>query len=132
MKEMILVSIMMSFGFQCFSQQNSEHFSSMVPSNSRYELLQPKGEYGSLFTIMLDKYEGKISRLEKSDTGYFYWDQMFIDDHPDDMKKEQSVNYQIFFSADGVLLTFLVNVNTGATWRLVKDNSTGLWWSTIK
>lgn len=132
MKWTFLLSNMMLVCCLCYCQQSNEHFSSAVPNNSRYELLQPNGEYGSLFTIMLDKYEGKISRLEKRDTGEFYWSQMFVDDHPDDVKKEQSVNYQVFFSADGVLLTFLVNVNTGATWRLSKDNTYGLWWSIIE
>ena len=122
----------MLVGLRCISQQSAEHFSSAVPNDSRYELLQATGEYGSLFTVMLDKFKGRVFRLVKRDTGDFFWEQMIVAEHPDDVQTDQVVNYQIFFSAHGILSTFLVNVNTGATWHLAKDNTYGLWWATIE
>jgi hypothetical protein len=122
----------MLVAIHCISQQSSELFSSAVPNDSRWEILQPKGDHGSLFKIILDKFEGRIFRLVKKDTGDFTWQKMVVADHPDDVKLEHKVNYQIFFSADGILLTFLLNVNTGATWRLEKDRTYGLWWSIIE
>jgi hypothetical protein len=97
MKETLLISIIMLVSLLCISQQSAEHFSSAVPNDSRYELLQPKGEYGSLFMVMLDKFEGRILRLVKKDTGNFTWEQMFVAEHPDDVQTDKTVNIKFSF-----------------------------------
>lgn len=43
------------------------------------------------------------------------------------------VNYQFMISGLGIRYTFLLNVNTGKTWQLVKDiDSDQLFWSPLQ
>jgi hypothetical protein len=46
--------------------------------------------------------------------------------------KENVINYQLFSSGQGIRYTFLLNTNSGLTWKLVSTNVGGLIFETVE
>jgi len=51
--------------------------------------------------------------------------------HPLDKRNDRRVNYQLFTSGIALRYTFLMNVNTGATWQKLETPEKDLVWSPI-
>jgi hypothetical protein len=97
-----------------------------VPADARFEIIQTNSNIRA--TLRLDKYTGTVYELVKNkdlvkakDEEYV-WSVTRRLQHPlDKTDSNATVNYQITTSAVGVRYTFLININTGATWKLAAD-----------
>lgn len=108
---------------------SSGHQRSDSPADARFEIVQsPLVARG---TFKLDKYTGTVSVLIQTQAGRFGWQVMHRAEHPLDKTIPGKVNYQIFSSALTAKATFLVNVNTGASWVLTEDRKQELWWDAV-
>ena len=97
-----------------------------VPADARFEIIQTSSNIRT--TLKLDKYTGMVFELVKTKDLVKVKDEEYVWSvtkrlqHPLDKTDSPSVvNYQITTSAVGVRYTFLININTGATWKLAAD-----------
>ena len=91
----------------------------------RYEIIQSK--LAAKGTFRLDTYTGEVCQLESDGNKSEIWHKLrripallqsvdsTIDGRP---------NYNLFLSTIAMRFTYLINVNTGATWELVEDKLT--------
>lgn len=105
------------------------HQKTSAPPEARFEFLQsPLAARG---TYKLDKYTGAVYQIVQTKDGHTVWREMLKLSHPLDKRNEGRVNYQLFTSGLAMKFTFLMNVNTGATWQLVETPQKDLVWSPI-
>jgi hypothetical protein len=118
--------------------QNSEQIyiiKTETSDSSRYEVIQ-----NSRTTLKLDKYTGTVFELLKSKDLVKTKDELYAWEAmkriPQDNDKNESlnrINYQIIALGTGIKYTFLININTGATWKLADDPSeTKNYWHPVK
>ena len=130
-KGIFLAMVLASLAYQGWSQQVYSHHISSAPETARYEIVQ--SEFGARTTLKIDKYTGDIYLLVLTKKEKLTWELMHTDVHFQDITIPDQVNYQIFISGLGPRSTFLMNVNTGATWQLTEDKETEiLFWSVLK
>jgi hypothetical protein len=98
----------------------------LAPADARFEIIQTNSNIRA--TLKLDKYTGTVYELVRNKDlvrardEEFAWSVTKRLQHPQDKTDSLSVvNYQITTSAVGVRYTFLININTGATWKLSAD-----------
>ena len=100
-----------------------------VCSNARFEIIQ--SSIAAKATYMIDKYFGfTFYAVENDSASTIKWELIKSELHPNDkVENINKVNYQLFISSISLRFTYLLNVNTGATWKLYKDSDTGeLFW----
>lgn len=98
------------------------------PAEARFELMQ--SEFGARFTIRVDRFAGQTSQLVIQEDSTLTWQDMPRLPHPlPDNQVAGRANYQVFSSGSGVRYTFIINVNTGATWQLSEDPLAGTFWA---
>ena len=102
---------------------------STAPLESRYELIQ--STIGAKGTYRLDKYTGDVHQMVVNKNEDKAWKAIGRLPHSLDVKREAKVNYQLFTSGLAMRFTYLININTGATWQLVEDQDKDLVWSPI-
>ena len=105
------------------------HQRSAVPLDARYEIVQSPLVSRAIFK--LDKYTGSVAVLTRAADGTFSWQAMLRADHPLDKMVPGKVNYEFFSSGLIASATFLINVNTGATWVLTEDPKHQLYWAAV-
>lgn len=106
-----------------------DHQKTSAPPESRFEFLQsPLAARG---TFKLDKHSGIVYQIIKTADDDTVWQEMPRRSHPLDKRNDGRVNYQMFTSGLAMKFTFLMNVNTGATWQLVETAQKDLVWSPI-
>ena len=102
--------------------------SSTVPESSRFEIVQSDKNASTILKV--DKYSGYVYHLEENTEGVF-WQLINAEMHPDNIIIPDQVNFQI--SISGLQYwTFLININSGITWRLIKDRKTGFLWTIVE
>ena len=127
MKKIILTLMLISLADLAFTQEIYHNQLSSAPDTSRFEIIQ--SELGVKITFLIDKYSGTIYQLVQGEKG-LTWQLMAIEKHILNKTTPGKVNYQIFTSGQGIKFTFLLNVNTGATWKLAEDKESGVtFWS---
>lgn len=97
-----------------------------APANARFEIIQTNANIRT--TLKLDKHTGTVYELIKNkdlvrakDEEYA-WAIIKRLSHPlDKTESANEVNYQITTSPVGVRYTFLINIHTGASWKLAPD-----------
>lgn len=97
-----------------------------APASARFEIIQTNSNIRT--TLKLDKFTGTVYELIKNkdlvrakDEEYA-WAIIKRLSHPlDKTESANEVNYQITTSPVGVRYTFLININTGASWKLAPD-----------
>ncbi|HEX8773896.1 MAG TPA: hypothetical protein VF735_09820 [Pyrinomonadaceae bacterium] len=97
-----------------------------APADARFEIIQTNSNIRT--TLKLDKFTGNVYELIKNkdlvrakDEEYA-WAMVKRLSHPlDKTESTNEVNYQITTSSVGVRYTFLININTGASWKLAPD-----------
>jgi hypothetical protein len=103
------------------AQETTEPQRTAVPADVRYEVVQ--STITAKFTVRLDKYIGTTHVMVKKANGDMTWQLLPRVGHATaDSKVPGRVNYQIFTSGLTIRDTFLINVNTGATWQLYHDS----------
>lgn len=127
MKKIFIILMLVSFAQQGWTQETHRNQFSSAPDTARYEIFQ--SELGVMITLLIDKYTGKGYQLVVGKTG-LTWQLLDCEKHILDKATPGRVNYQVFTSGEGIRFTFLLNVNTGATWQLAKDKDSGkLFWA---
>ena len=100
-----------------------------VCSNARFEIIQ--SSIAAKATYMIDKYFGfTFCAVENPLDSTMNWEIIESEPHPDDKTENLGkVNYQLFISSISLKFTYLININTGATWELCRNTDTGkLFW----
>lgn len=109
---------------------NTSSVSTTIPSDSRYELVQ--SNMAVRLTLKIDKYTGDTYQLvEDKKENITFWAKLSKIKHEDDdlsLSNMKKVNYQFFTSGIGLRFTYLININTGATWQLVVDKNDDYLW----
>jgi hypothetical protein len=112
--------------FGASAMQVSASQNTSAPPDARFEVIQTNSNIRT--ALKLDKYTGTVYELVRNKDlvrakdEEFAWGVTKRLPHPLDKNDSTSlVNYQIVTSSVGVRYTFLVNINTGATWKLTAD-----------
>ena len=97
-----------------------------VPDDSRFEIIQTNSNLRTM--LKLDKYTGTVYELVRNkdlvrakDEEYVWGVTKRLPSPLDKTESTSIVNYQIVTSTIGVRYTFLINIHTGATWKLSAD-----------
>lgn len=108
----------------------ANHERTSAPANSRFELFQ--STIAVRLTLRLDKYTGEVAQLVLGADSTLTWQAVPREPHSAaDTRQLGQVNYQIFSSSIAIRHTYLLNVNTGATWQLVQSSDETLVWQPI-
>jgi hypothetical protein len=100
---------------------------STVPAEARYEIVQ--SPRAARYTFLVDKERGLVSRLVIAGDSVVSWAPIPRMSHPAGSPEHAGrVNYELYTSGVAAIYTFLVNVNSGATWRLTADSAGGMMW----
>lgn len=103
------------------SDKNQE--TSLKTTSPRYQIVQ--SSLAARGTYKLDTYEGKVYQLVLDGNNNETWQLLKrIGNYSNDNQINGQQNYQIFLSTLAMKFTYLINVNTGATWQLVQDPNT--------
>jgi photosystem II stability/assembly factor-like uncharacterized protein len=105
-----------------------QHEKTSVPPECRFEILQ--SSLAAKLTLKVDKFTGTVSQIVETKDGGKTWQPITKRPHPLDKTEPGKVNYQVFTSGLALKFTFLINVNTGATWQLL-NSAEGISWDPI-
>ena len=128
-KQMLLILMLVLFASQVWAQETNRHQFSSAPNTSRFEIIQ--SELAAKITLKIDKYTGKVFQLVTGSRG-LSWQLITAEKHPNDKATVNKVNYQVFTSGLAVRMTYLINVNTGASWQISEDSKIGIFWKALK
>ncbi len=126
---LFLILLLLSFAGQAWSQETNRSQSSSSPETSRFEIIQ--SELAAKITLKIDKYTGNVFQLVTGIKG-LSWELITAEKHSADETATNKVNYQVFTSGLAVRMTYLINVNTGASWKLSEDSEIGIFWKALK
>jgi len=108
-----------------------KHEATTPPAEARFEIIQ--SSFIARMTLRLDRFTGTVDQLVGRADSTISWQPVQRQTHRDpDTRIAGRGNYQIFTSGIAAQYTFLINVNTGSTWQLVEDPSTGWFWTPIR
>lgn len=88
----------------------------------RYEIIM--SDIIARHAFKVDKYTGNVYQLVEIKDGYLTWELLYRDKASNDVQIANKINYQLYMSGLAVRFVFLINVNTGITWQLVKAGET--------
>lgn len=114
------------------AQESHNSAQTSVPADSRFEIIQ--SDITAKATFRLDKFTGQIHQMVMNAKGDTLWQLMTKVANPEDtIRLNGKVNYQLFTSGIVVRDTFLININTGATWKLFADSDDNeMYWAPMK
>lgn len=112
--------------------------STSAPAGSRYEIVAVSSRVKAV--LKLDKYSGEVFELAKNkalvrnkDEGYSWRKTKRLPHADADDAAASGVNYQVYSEGAGGLYTYLLNLRTGATWVLAREeDKEGLYWYPLK
>jgi hypothetical protein len=104
-----------------FGQQNSSNQTTSL-CGGRWEFFM--SEVVAKVTLRIDKHMGDVYVLAQRRDGTITWELIRRENSEFDIRKEDSINYQLFSSGIGIQHTYLINTNSGFTWRLVESRGT--------
>ena len=97
------------------ARSNDVHQATTPPSDARFEIIQ--SQLAAKWTFRLDRYTGRVYQLVKTRDDRYTWESMPVEGIPD-ISKPNSPKFVIFTSGLAARHTFLMDSNTGQTWRL--------------
>jgi hypothetical protein len=108
-----------------------------APADSRYEIIATTSRVKTV--LKLDKYTGEVFELArnkaliKTKDEEHAWQRTKRLPHPDKDETTNQVNYQIYTDGESGIYTYLINLRTGATWILAKEEGKEeLYWYPLK
>jgi hypothetical protein len=128
----LLLAIVLTFSVSSATaqQQTEPPQQTHAPEDARYEMIQ--SSVAARFTVKVDKYLGATWQIVKRANGTITWEIIEREKHPLDVVTPNRVNYQIYASGITLRDTFLLNINTGAAWRLTEETDEKfLFWQPI-
>jgi hypothetical protein len=129
MKKTFLTIALLIVGISSYSQNDMSpnSVSTTVPENARFEIVQ--SNLVAKLTFKIDKYSGDVYQLASATNDGQSWSKMKRLDHvSDNITERNKVNYQLVTSGIALKFTYLMNVDTGATWELTTDKSGNYLW----
>lgn len=104
-------------------KKNDGELSTPKLSQQRFSIVQ--STIAARGTFKLDSYTGNVYQLVLNSSKNETWQLMKKDSSSTpDIKYYNAKNYILFVSTIGMRFTYLMNVNTGATWQLTEDQAT--------
>ena len=98
--------------------------------DGRFEILQ--SALAARITLRVDRFTGITDQLVERPDSALSWRPMLRLSHRDpDTRVVGRANYQVFTSGIEAKLTFMININSGATWQLKEDPKEGWFWDPI-
>lgn len=127
----ILFVLLLLFTITTYSQ-NSNISEITSNADARFEIIQ--SPVARIFTIKIDKQTGDTWQMVLDNDYNLSWEKLHKGlTLEDDKKIDGKNNYIIFMGGTAVKDMFMMNVNTGTCWQLVKDSLDGSnWWSPMK
>ncbi len=108
-----------------------------APADSRYEIIATTSIVKAV--LKLDKYTGEVFELArnkalvKNKDEEYAWQRTKRLPHPNKDEVTNEVNYQIYTDGADGIYTYLINLKTGATWILAKEEGKEeLYWYPLK
>lgn len=96
---------------------------SLKSKSPRYQIVQ--STLAARGTYKVDTYEGNVYQLVVDKNNNETWGLLRrLGNSNNDEKVDGQRNYEIFLSTIAMRFTYLINLNTGATWQLVQDPNT--------
>ena len=109
-----------------FAQIEKYPYVSTSQTGGRFEIIQ--SPIARRFTFRLDKYTGDVYQLVLANDNTLVWEKIpnsvLIMLH-DDNKKPDYIRFQLFMSGIALADCFLLDMDTGVTFKLYEDESTG-------
>jgi hypothetical protein len=116
---------------------SSEMRHTSAPPDARYEIITATSTVRAV--LKLDKRTGEVFELAsnkalvKNKDEEHAWQKTRRLPHPDKNDATNEVNYQIYTDGAGGIYTYLINLRTGATWILAKEEGKEeLYWYPLK
>ena len=97
------------------SRPSNVHQTTTSPADARFEIVQ--SQLAARWTFRLDRYTGRIHQLVKTWDDGAAWESMPVEGIPD-ISKPNRPRFVVFTSGIAAQHTFLIDSNTGQTWRL--------------
>ena len=105
------------------SELNKTQEISLKSNSPRYQIVQ--SSIAARGTYKVDTYEGNVYQLVVDNKNNETWELLRrIGNSNIDNQINGQRNYEIFLSTLAMRFTYLINLNTGATWQLVQDPDT--------
>jgi len=102
-----------------------KHVPTAIYTGPRYEIIQ--STLAAKGTFRLDTYTGDVCQLQADENKSEVWHKLRRIPtllQGVDSTMDGRPNYHLFLSTIAMRFTYLINVNTGATWQLVEDQQT--------
>lgn len=116
-----LLTMVCLLGFATVVWASSNETTTSAP-DAQYELVQSSQAVS--LTLRVDKHLGSVSQLIEGSGGVLSWKYISRTPHKQDNKVYPGkTNYQFFTSGKGAKYSYLMNVNTGATWVLTQGSN---------
>ena len=98
------------------AQPPAPHVMTTPAADARYEILQ--SSLSDRWTFRLDRYCGRISRLVETPEKNHTWEEMDVKALPN-CNISPRPHFQIFLSSLAARFTFLIDTESGETWKLL-------------
>lgn len=129
MKKIGLVLIFIILRLSAFGQQNGTNQTTSL-SDGHWEFFM--SDVAAKYTFKVDKFTGDVYQFVQREDKSYTWQFIEKETSDKDIQKQDSINYQLFSSGLGIRFTFLLNINSGLTWQLVKDEKEGYFFHKIE
>lgn len=118
MKKVRFIICFIILGFPVFGQDNGSNQTTSL-SHGHWEFFM--SDVAIKYTFKVDKFTGNVYQFVQREDKSYTWQLIERETSRIDIQKQDSINYQLFSSGLGIRFTFLLNTNSGLTWKLVKD-----------
>ena len=118
MKKIGLIICFIALTSSVFGQQSGANQTTSL-CGGRWEFFM--SEIAVRVSLKIDKFTGEVFQLVQRANGTLTWEVIAKENNSKDIKKQDSINYQLFSSGLGIRHTYLLNTNTGLTWQLVES-----------
>lgn len=115
MKRLLLFLVFICITLAGYSQDRQNSVKTNTESG-RWEVIQ--SPILRKLTIKLDKFTGKTYQLVSTSGDNVEWEEIYWNGQAN-VKDYNTINYQIYMSGIMARDSFLVNIQTGETWRLI-------------
>lgn len=128
-KILLFLSIVFVYNIT-FGQSGSIYVRTSI-TGGRWEIIQSPILRSNTFKV--DKLYGTVYQMVQTKNKSIIWEKVTVENiHHDNLSNDvnQQINYQLFMGGMMAADAFLININTGHTWQLVKDPQSGIIWFT--
>lgn len=120
MKKLSFTICLIIFQFSAFAQENNSNQTTSL-CGGHWEFFM--SDVAVKYTFKVDKFTGNVYQFVQRADNTYTWQLIERETSITDIQKQDSINYQLFSSGLGIRYTFLLNTNSGLTWKLVKDEN---------